>query len=409
MVRYDDDNGNDNDDSSSHDDGNNELSRKRKSMDLVNADLDAEESGNVGTDLEGAAVASNLADGSNSSSSSSGGSGWRGGSSSSSGAASGWRADCGCCEGGEHMDDGQGGDALAQARKAQLEAADGFTSLSDAELRDLAGKSAKPRPSTRSFDLAKILGTNRSGATSNNVSAAAGASQGENATSTPGAAAVDPQFTAKLGASTDAEAEAELARVINKDDFEKMEILGQFNLGFMVVRLNQDLFIIDQHATDEKFNFERLQRTTKMKSQRLFVPKRLELTAVSEEVVIDNLEIFRRNGFDFDVQLSEPPTKRVRMSQIPLSKGTVFDASDVDELIFMLSEKPGVMCRPSRLRSMFAMRACRSSVMIGTALDKPRMRTLVDHMGTMEQPWNCPHGRPTMRHVFDLRNMPKDP
>lgn len=45
------------------------------------------------------------------------------------------------------------------------------------------------------------------------------------------------------------------------------------------------------------------------------------------------------------------------------------------------------MCRPSRVRAMFASRACRKSVMIGTALSKSTMRQLVDHMGEIEQPW----------------------
>ena len=60
------------------------------------------------------------------------------------------------------------------------------------------------------------------------------------------------------------------------------------------------------------------------------------------------------------------------------------------------------MVRPTRLRGMFASRACRKAVMIGTALDKPQMRRLVTNMGLLEQPWNCPHGRPTMRHLVDL-------
>lgn len=41
-----------------------------------------------------------------------------------------------------------------------------------------------------------------------------------------------------------------------KSDFENMEIIGQFNLGFIITRLDADLFIIDQHASDEKFRFE---------------------------------------------------------------------------------------------------------------------------------------------------------
>lgn len=75
----------------------------------------------------------------------------------------------------------------------------------------------------------------------------------------------------------DQAASAALSRVIEKQDFEVMEILGQFNLGFILVRLakahersrTDDLFIIDQHAADEKYNFEDLQQSTSIKSQRL--------------------------------------------------------------------------------------------------------------------------------------------
>jgi DNA mismatch repair protein PMS2 len=51
---------------------------------------------------------------------------------------------------------------------------------------------------------------------------------------------------------------------------------------------------------------------------------------------------------------------------------------------------------------MFAMRACRSSIMIGRALSTRQMARVVRHMGEMEKPWNCPHGRPTMRHLCGL-------
>lgn len=41
-------------------------------------------------------------------------------------------------------------------------------------------------------------------------------------------------------------------------------------------------------------------------------------------------------------------------------------------------------------------------VMIGTALNVQEMRKLITHMGEIEHPWNCPHGRPTMRHIVSL-------
>jgi DNA mismatch repair protein PMS2 len=61
-----------------------------------------------------------------------------------------------------------------------------------------------------------------------------------------------------------------LSRVISKPDFARMQVLGQFNLGFMITSLDdQDLYIVDQHASDEKYNFETLQQTTQIKGQRL--------------------------------------------------------------------------------------------------------------------------------------------
>lgn len=51
----------------------------------------------------------------------------------------------------------------------------------------------------------------------------------------------------------------------------QMSIVGQFNLGFIITKLDADLFIVDQHATDEKYNFETLQKTTKIISQKLVV------------------------------------------------------------------------------------------------------------------------------------------
>lgn len=88
-------------------------------------------------------------------------------------------------------------------------------------------------------------------------------------------------FRAEISPKSNEAAEAELQREISKEDFAKMKIIGQFNLGFIIAQLGADLFIIDQvrvrftsaridvrqHATDEIFNFERLQRDTVIQNQ----------------------------------------------------------------------------------------------------------------------------------------------
>ncbi|XP_041818683.1 mismatch repair endonuclease PMS2 isoform X2 [Chelmon rostratus] len=216
------------------------------------------------------------------------------------------------------------------------------------------------------------------------------------------------RFRAKINPGENQSAEEELRKEISKDMFKQMEIIGQFNLGFIIAKLNWDIFMIDQHATDEKYNFEMLQQHTVLQGQKLIVPQKLHLTAVSENVLIENIEIFRKNGFEFLVDEDAQVMERVKLVSLPTSKNWTFGPADIEELIFMLSDSPGVMCRPSRVRQMFASRACRKSVMIGTALSVSEMKKLLVHMGEIEHPWNCPHGRPTMRHLANLDIISQD-
>ncbi|OLN95574.1 DNA mismatch repair protein PMS1-like protein 1 [Colletotrichum chlorophyti] len=216
------------------------------------------------------------------------------------------------------------------------------------------------------------------------------------------------------------DAEEVLSLIISKSDFGKMTIVGQFNLGFIIAVRHaprdqdgedtgeDELFIIDQHASDEKYNFERLQSTTVVQSQPLVHPKQLELTALEEEIVMENIAKLDVNGFKVHVDRSgdQPVGSRCKLLALPLSRETTFTLSDLEELISLLGDHHSTEAssapRPSKVRAMFAMRACRSSVMIGKALSQRQMEKLIRHMGELDKPWNCPHGRPTMRHLSGL-------
>ena len=233
----------------------------------------------------------------------------------------------------------------------------------------------------------------------------------------------------------DAAASRELERVFRKDDFSRMRVVGQFNLGFILAALGDDLFIVDQHASDEIHNFERLQRVTTLNRQPLIAPARLDLTAAEEQTVRRHMDTFLANGFGFCEVAERSPADVgacggccLALQSVPFSKGTTFGVEDVQELIGMLDggeyalparSQPSVgggaagggvsvsgeVTRPSRVRAMLAMRACRSSIMIGRALDRRRMRGVLDNLAKLRAPWNCPHGRPTMRHLADLRQL----
>lgn len=203
------------------------------------------------------------------------------------------------------------------------------------------------------------------------------------------------------------EAEKELQRELTKDSFGKMEIIGQFNLGFIITRLENDLFIIDQHATDEKFRFEKLSNETKLKTQKLIVPKPLNFSALNETILIEHQKMFEDNGFTFSINEQAEPSKKIELIGMPVSGNWQFDQEDIEELIFLIREagnenKEKHIFRPTRVRQMLASRACRSAVMIGTVLNTSEMHKLIMQMTQMQNPWNCPHGRPTIRHLLSL-------
>ncbi|KAL6217237.1 hypothetical protein ACLB2K_010454 [Fragaria x ananassa] len=217
-----------------------------------------------------------------------------------------------------------------------------------------------------------------------------------------------------------AAATKELERLFRKEDFGKMKVIGQFNLGFIIGKLDQDLFIVDQHAADEKYNFERLSQSTILNQQPLLRPLRLELSPEEEVVASMHIDIIRKNGFSLEEDPHAPPGHHFKLKAIPFSKNITFGVEDVKDLISTLADSHGEcsiigsykmdtvdsVC-PSRVRAMLASRACRSSVMIGDALGRIEMRKILEHLAGLKSPWNCPHGRPTMRHLIDLKTIRK--
>jgi DNA mismatch repair protein PMS2 len=233
---------------------------------------------------------------------------------------------------------------------------------------------------------------------------------------------------------------------LKREDFVHMSIIGQFNLGFVLARCrNQNLWILDQHACDEKYNFERLCKETVIHEQKLIAPLPLELSPSEEHCVLEHEDIFEQNGFRFSYDPEKEPRHRLSLTALPHSgsggdgkKAVQFGKEDVNALCAILgadgtsssagldtgSLQGGVriagvnavrryagrsdgVVGPSIVRlpkaiAMFASRACRGSIMIGTALSEKEHMNILNKLDKTDIPWNCAHGRPTMSHIRSL-------
>ena len=126
--------------------------------------------------------------------------------------------------------------------------------------------------------------------------------------------------------------------MLHKSDFARMHIIGQFNLGFILALIDGDLFILDQHACDEKFNFEKLQRETVLHQQPLISPLVVEATASEEVVIAEYTEVFEANGFRLSIDPLAEPSKKVKLMAVPFSKEVcLFACSLVRLFVFVLA------------------------------------------------------------------------
>ena len=159
---------------------------------------------------------------------------------------------------------------------------------------------------------------------------------------------------------------SQLTRVVSKQDFAQMNVVGQFNLGFIIAQLGaSDLFIIDQHAADEKYRYERLRRLTRTQQQPLLTPLPLHLSPTQSALLADHLPVFTAHGFSFAWSGGSVGDGVVDgLVGLPWSKDKQFGVSDVHELLELVGEGVRAPVLP-KLLSVFASRACRSAVMIG--------------------------------------------
>ena len=212
--------------------------------------------------------------------------------------------------------------------------------------------------------------------------------------------------TCSLGVSLD----KDVSLSFHKSDFLKLIVHGQFNKGFIIAEKDTKLFIIDQHAADEKFLFETLQKSTEIHTQPLLIPKKLQISPYDELLLLQHISTFKSNGFNLQYHEDNPPGSRFTLNSFPVSKNIVFNQDDFFQCFEKLktcfdvvsSKDLPNLIRCKKFRDMFASRACRKAVMIGTDLNHAKMKEIVRNLNGLEQPWNCPHGRPTIKLLSDL-------
>ncbi len=183
-------------------------------------------------------------------------------------------------------------------------------------------------------------------------------------------------------------------RFLSKEALKKHRIIGQLFETYWLVELNEKLYIIDQHAAHEKVLYERIRKKLNdhtIASQLLSPPTILSLSKSEEQLLERFLFNFEQVGFEIEHFGGNEYSLRA----VPSELFGLTAADYFHELLDELSQER-LSTEISSVDDRIATMACKSAVKGNDHLSGQEAQTLIDELLTLDNPYHCPHGRPTI-------------
>ena len=191
-------------------------------------------------------------------------------------------------------------------------------------------------------------------------------------------------------------------RIFTKENVRQYRIIGQAFDTYWIVEFNNDLLLIDQHAAHEKVNFERLMaRLTKeteeaeaaghAPSQLIAPPIIVNLTGKEEAAYLSYADVFTRMGYEIEEFGSGSYAIRAVPMELYANEPDALLREIIDEI---LAEK--MSGTPAAILYKIASMSCKAAVKGNMKLSLKEAEALIDELLQLDNPYHCPHGRPTM-------------
>ena len=183
-------------------------------------------------------------------------------------------------------------------------------------------------------------------------------------------------------------------KLLSKEAAVHHVIIGQLFDTYWLVQFGEKLYIIDQHAAHEKVLYERLMkdlRNRTFQSQMLSPPIILNLSMQEEELFLKYRSCFTEMGFEIE----EFGEKAYAVRAVPANLPGVARREILMELLDSLSDITGSGNSESLMDKVASM-SCKAAVKGNHPMSAMEAKALIDELLSLENPYNCPHGRPTI-------------
>ena len=183
-------------------------------------------------------------------------------------------------------------------------------------------------------------------------------------------------------------------KLLSKEHIKEHRIIGQLFETYWLVEFHEKLYIIDQHAAHEKVLFERTMKSLKDKeytAQQISPPLIVSLSIKEQELLNKYMKNFETIGFEIEPFGGDEFSIRA----VP---GNLFGLAERDVFLEMLDSLDKDTGRVSEdlINEKIASMSCKAAVKGNHRLSEKEAEALIDELLALDNPYNCPHGRPTI-------------
>lgn len=183
----------------------------------------------------------------------------------------------------------------------------------------------------------------------------------------------------------------EISDYLDNKILKDYKILGQINKTFIILEDNNGLIILDQHAAEERVNYEKYMSEFikgAIKKQKLLDSKILELNTEQKNIALNNRGFLNSIGFEFE----DFGENSLKVSSVPEIFGRLKSVLFLDILNELVNNKGKIIDK--EIEERIIKFSCRASVKAGQELTNDEIRKLINNLNNCENPYSCPHGRP---------------
>lgn len=182
-------------------------------------------------------------------------------------------------------------------------------------------------------------------------------------------------------------------KVLSPGSRKQFRIIGQIFDTYWIIEYQDALYIIDQHAAHEKVNYERMMknyREKKINAQMLYPAIVVNLSAKEAGILEKNLDVFANLGFEIE----SFGGNSFKINSVPDNLYSIASDRLFTEILDQLTEIGDAA--PESIPEKIASMSCKAAVKGNSMLSLKEADALINELLTLENPYNCPHGRPTI-------------